>query len=276
MIRAAALVCGLLLGALPAAAQDRDATLADIRQQITVFEVELQQLRRELSTTGTGMSDGGGAVTGGPIARLDAIEGELRRLTAAVEELDYRIGRVVEDGTNRIDDLKFRLTELEGGDVAQIPPTEPLGGGALPAPVAPVPPPAEAPQLAVGEQADFDAAMVLTEDGTPADALAAFDAFVETYPRSPLAPEAHLFRGDMLVQLGNQAQAGRAYLESYTLAEMTDPGLAAEALFKLGGSLAELGQVPEACVALGQVPARFPGTTAAEQATGALAGLTCP
>ncbi|QIE40655.1 tetratricopeptide repeat protein [Rhodobacteraceae bacterium SC52] len=273
-MRLVAIGLAILVG-FPAIAQDRAATLADIRQQITVFEVDLQQLRRELSTTGTAM-EGGASVQGGPIERLDSIEGELRRLTAATEELEFRIGRVVEDGTNRIDDLKFRLTELEGGDIAQIPPTEPLGGGALPVPVSPIPPPSDAPELAIGEQADFDAAMTLTEDGTPADALAAFDGFVSTYPRSPLAPEAHLFRGDMLIELGNQAQAGRAYLESYTLAEIGNPGLAAEALYKLGGTLAELGQTPEACVALGQVPARFPGTTAAEQAQTALAGLTCP
>lgn len=271
MIRAALLVAVL---AGPAAAQDRAATLADIRQQITVLQVELQSLRRELSTTGTAM-DGGGDTGGGPIARLDAIEGELRRLTAATEELTFRIDRVVEDGTNRIDDLKFRLTELEGGDVAQIPPTEPLGGGARPDPSPPSPPPA-APEMAVGEQADFDAAMARTEDGTPADALDAFDSFVDTYPRSPLAPEAHLFRGDMLVQLGNQSQAGRAYLESYTLAETADPELAGQALYKLGGTLAELGQTREACVALGQVGARFSDTAAAGQAQAALDGLDCP
>lgn len=270
MIRAALVLMAL---ALPAAAQDRAATLADIRQQITVLEVELQSLRREMSTTGTAMAqipDAGG----GPIPRLDAVESALRSLTAQVEELSFRIDRVVSDGTNRIDDLKFRLTELEGGDIGQIAPTLPLGGGALPAPVTPIPPPAQ-PELAMGEQADFDAAAKLAEEGTPADALAAFDGFVDTYPRSPLTAEAHLFRGDMLVDLGNPTQAGRAYLESYTLAEIDNPGLAAEALLKLGRTLADLGQTAEACVALGQVPARFDGTAAADEATAALAGLDC-
>ena len=271
MIRAAVLMVAL---ALPAAAQDRAATLADIRQQITVLEVELQSLRRELSTTGTAMEDAADA-DGGPIPRLDAVEGALRTLTARIEELEFRIDRVVSDGTNRIDDLKFRLTELEGGDVGQIPPTLPLGGGALPPPVTPIPSPAT-PELAVGEQADFDAAVALTRDGTPADALAAFDSFVENYPRSPLSAEAQLMRGDMLVEVGNPTQAGRAFLESYTLAELDDPGLAAEALLKLGQTLADLGQTPEACVALGQVPARFAGTAAADAADTALAGLDCP
>jgi len=271
MIRAALL---LVACALPAAAQDRAATLADIRQQITVLEVELQALRRELSTTGTAMGETAGA-DAGPIPRLDAVEGALQALTARIEELEFRIGRVVEDGTNRIDDLKFRLTELEGGDIGQIAPTPPLGGGALPEPVTPIPPPAE-PELAVGEQADFDAAVTLAQEGTPADALTAFDRFVDSYPRSPLSAEAHLFRGDMLVALGNPTQAGRAYLESYTLAELDDPGLAGKALLKLGRTLAELGQTREACVTLGQVPARFAGSAAAAEADTALADLACP
>ena len=38
--------------ATPVAAQDRAATLADIRQELTVLWVEVQRLKRELSTTG--------------------------------------------------------------------------------------------------------------------------------------------------------------------------------------------------------------------------------
>ena len=127
MIRIALLLA--VLGLLPASAtaQDRAATLADIRQQITVLSVEIQSLRRELSTTASAM---GGTSGGTSLERLDAIEAELRRLTADTEELQFRISKVVEDGTNRIDDLQFRLTELEGGDVAKLPKTQPLGGGA--------------------------------------------------------------------------------------------------------------------------------------------------
>jgi len=267
-----------LLLPVAAPAQDRAATLADIRQQIATLEVELDRLRRELVTTGSGME--APDADQGPLARLDAIEGELRRLTAATEELENRIERVARDGTNRIDDLKFRLTELEGGAVSDIPATPPLGGDG-PRPSDPLPPPAgggggDGPQLAEGEQGDFDAAMALMEEGTPADAYAALTEFVETYPRSPLAPHAEMARGDALVALGNRAQAGRAYLEAYTLAETADPGLAARALVKLGRTLADLDQTREACVTLGEVPSRFPDTEAAGQAEAALAEISCP
>ena len=91
----------------------------------------------------------------------------------------------------------------------------------------------------------------------------------------PLAAEAQLYRGDALVALGNTSQAGRAYLESYTLAEKKDPAVASQALYKLGTSLKSLGQTREACITLGQVPAHFPGTAAATAADKALQGMTC-
>ena len=103
---------GLAFGPVTAQAQDAQ-TLADVRQELTVLNVEVQKLRRELSTTG-GASV---AVTGGSVLeRVNAMESELQRLTSKTEELENRINRVVTDGTNRIGDLEFRLVELEGGD----------------------------------------------------------------------------------------------------------------------------------------------------------------
>ena len=59
--------------------QSREETLADIRQELTVMYVEIQKLRRELSTTG-GVSTGG---SGGTVLdRVNAIEAELQSVTA--------------------------------------------------------------------------------------------------------------------------------------------------------------------------------------------------
>lgn len=278
MIRRVSLVALIAVLSLPAGlagpalAQDRAATLADIQQQLTVLGTEMQSLRRELSTTTSGMTS---AATGSALERLDGMETELRKLTAKTEELEFRIQKVIEDGTNRVDDLQFRVTELEGGDVGKLPKTPPLGGE-VPLAAAPATAKPAAPQLAVGEQADFDAAKKLAAEGTPADAFAALNSFVDTYPRSPLAPEAQLYRGDALVALGNTSQAGRAYLESYTLAEKKNPAVASQALYKLGTTLKTLGQTREACITLGQVSAHFPGTGAAAAAGKALQGMTCP
>ena len=103
MRRAALIFCLSLAMPLPLAAQD--PTLADIRQELSVLFVEVQKLKRELSTTG-GVSTN---IGGDTLQRVDLIEAELQRLTAKTENLEFRIGRVVSDGTNRIGDLEFRL-----------------------------------------------------------------------------------------------------------------------------------------------------------------------
>ncbi|MEL7461530.1 MAG: tol-pal system protein, partial [Pseudomonadota bacterium] len=158
------LLCVCLLLATPLAAQEQDQTLADIRQELTVLFVEIQKLKRELSTTGGASANL--SATSIP-ARVDAMEAELVRLTSKTEELENRINRVVADGTNRIGDLEFRLVELEGGDISTLGETTTLGGfdegvsSAAPAPIEP----SEGVQLAVGEQADFDLAMDAFEAG---------------------------------------------------------------------------------------------------------------
>ena len=53
-------VMGLMTAPAALMAQDNDQTLADIRQQLTVLSVEVQKLRRELSTTGGGSVETGG------------------------------------------------------------------------------------------------------------------------------------------------------------------------------------------------------------------------
>lgn len=105
-------------------AQDREQTLADIRQELTVLHVEVQRLNRELSTTGAPATSLAGSSV---LERVTAIEAELQRLTAQTEQLTHRVQSIVQDGTNRIGDLEFRLVELEGGDLSQLGETSTLG-----------------------------------------------------------------------------------------------------------------------------------------------------
>jgi tol-pal system protein YbgF len=249
------LLCG---AAMPAMAQQDEAsaqTLADIRQELSILFVEIQKLKRELSTTGAPqMPAGGGSV----IARVNGIEEELQRLTAKTEQLEFRIEGIVRDGTNRIGDLEFRLVELEGGDLSQLGDTPTLGGAA----------PAEGlalggvgraqagPELAVGEQARFDAARAALDAGDAEEAVRLLTGYIADYPGGALAGEAHFWRGEALTALGQNAPAARAYLDSFS----ADPAAATapRALYGLGLRLADLGQTAEACVTLGEVQARFP------------------
>nr|WP_172296062.1 tol-pal system protein YbgF [Pseudoruegeria sp. HB172150] len=271
-----ALALALAPVAKPVAAQD-SATLADIRQELSVLYVELQRLKRELSTTGAPVASLGGSTA---IERMDRIEEELRRMTAKTEEMQLRINSVVEDGTNRIGDLEFRLCELEADcDIGSLGDTPTLGGevqGAAEMPsVTPLPEttlPAGA-EMAMGEQADFDAARAVYDSGDYQQAAAQFQSFTETYPGGPLNAQAHYLRGEALTQLGQTADAGRAYLASFS--GSPDGPNAPDALLKLASSLSQLGQVDEACVMLTQIGARFPSSPQAQTAVGQAQSLRC-
>ncbi|WP_308915679.1 tetratricopeptide repeat protein [Jannaschia sp. LMIT008] len=278
-MRAAAILAIMVLATAPvppAAAQDgRAQTLADIRQQLAVLRVELQGLTRELSTTGAPAL--GIAGTSFP-DRVIALESLLQDLSAQTEQLSFRIDSVARDGGTRLEDLRFRLCELTPDcDIATLPAPIPLGGEAAAtgsvAPTTPAAPATDAPQLAVGEQADFDAAMAALDDGRAEEAADRLDAFVSAYPTGPLTDRARVARGRALAQAGRTQAAARAYLDAFSGAP--DGPQAPAALMGLGRSLGDLGQTDEACLTLDEVAVRFPAAPEVAQAQSTRAELGC-
>jgi len=265
------LILCIMLLAGPALAQDRAQTLADIKAELSMLMADFTALKQELVATGAATS---GAAGGDALQRLDAIEAELVRLTSKTEAVELLVNRVASDGTNRLGDLEFRLCEVtEGCDVGALPATPALGGDTSVAVVDPVVPDSGGPEMAMGEQADFDRAQGVLASGDFRTAADLFATFAQSYPGGPLTQEAHFQRGEALMQLGETSNAARAYLEAFSGAP--DGLRAGESLLKLGMALGVLGQVPEACVTLGEVPVRFPGTVDATNAGIAMQGLGC-
>ncbi|MGR3637638.1 MAG: tol-pal system protein YbgF [Shimia sp.] len=264
----------LVMAPVSGKAQDNSETLADIRQQLTVLYVDIQRLKRELSTTGSAGGTTSGAST---LERVDAIELRLRELTGKTEQLQYRVERVVEDGTNRIGDLEFRLVELEGGDLSALGETTTLGGDVGSVEIidngSDGSGDGDTTELAVGEEADFSRAMSDLDGGDFRAASDQFETFVQTYPGSPLEAEAHLRRGQALEGLQEHTRAARAFLEAYSGGP--NAGTAPEALFRLGKSLGALGQSNEACVTLNEVAVRYPASGFVTQAQEEMTSLQC-
>lgn len=265
-----ALALALIGGAAQA---QNEQTLADIRQELTVLYVEVQRLRRELSTTGS--ATGSGLAGSGVLDQVNAIETTMQRLTARTEELEFRIGRIVSDGTNRIGDLEFRLCELEAGcDIGALGETPSLGGDVTDTPLAgPGDPDQPEFQLAEQERADFERAQAALDAGNFRAAADQFETFNTTYPGSPLATRAVLWRGQALEELGDVRSGARSYLEAFT----RDPAGrdAPEALLRLGVALGRLGQTAEACATLAEVGARFPQEPQVNDAQTAMTNIGC-
>ena len=153
MAKCVTLIIGLLVAPIFVFAQDNTNTLADLRQDLNVLYVEVLKLRRELSTTQSSSikTNDNQSV----LARIDSMEQELRRLTAETERLEFKVDRVVNDGTNRVRDLEYRLVELEGGDVSKIDFSTTLGGDLELTSENTVSATSE-PELAIGEKADYE------------------------------------------------------------------------------------------------------------------------
>ncbi len=259
--------------AVPAAAQD-ESTLTDIRSELSLLYVEILSLKQQLDPTGLRV---GTSISDSTLERVVSIEQSLQALTARTEGLEFQIGRIVADATNRIGDLEFRVCEIdEACDIGELGETPTIGGGETAAAVSgfgslEVP---EGEQLAVSEKNDFEAAKVALEEQRFQAAADLFEQFVETYPGGPLGPQAQMGRGKALELLGEPREAARAYLAAFSL-DNSGPQ-APEALLQLGKMLAAFGQMDESCIMLGEVGRRFPLTEPAINAATTLVSLNCP
>ncbi|GLQ33783.1 tol-pal system protein YbgF [Amylibacter marinus] len=264
-VKAIAISCTMVL-ASGAFAQDSKQNLAEIRAELNLLSSQIEGLRIELVETSPAQ---GIEQFGTPLQRVDLIEAELRGLTNQVEQLQFRVEQIVRDGSNRIGDIEFRLTELEGGDVTQLGQTAPLGG-TVPTTTAPA---NTGIELTVSERGDFETAKAALDNGEALVAADLFLDFTNTYPGGPLTAQAQYHRGQALVQVEDWKNAGRGFLDSFS-AEPTS-AVAPDALYWLGVSLGKLGKVDQACQALAEVNSRFGGHVASQSATAEAQTLGC-
>lgn len=251
-------------------------TLADIRQELEYLYGDIVSLKRDLSTAGTASQQNSKAPA---LQRIDALEAEVRRLTGAIEEKQFWVEGIVKDGTNRIGDLEFRLCELEDGcDVTTLDRTAPLGGkipARLAAPTT-VQTESNTPDVSgatTSERSTFERAMAALEAKDFAKAASQFDALIANFPGGPLTGEAHYWKGTALAGSEEWGGAARSFLESFSGSPQGTK--APDALFRLGLSLKELGQMSEACLMLAEVPIRYPSAAVLPQARAEHAALGC-
>lgn len=264
-LRAATLGCLIWAGTLVPAQAD---SVAEIRSELNALSSVVADLARELSS---GAAAGQPGFDGTLIDRVEQIRTELARLTGRTEELEYRIRQVIDEASNRLGDLEFRLTELEGGDTSALT-QRPLGGQAPRAPASSAP--AGGPELAAGENVAFEGAKSLADSGDHDAAAQALQEFLDLYPGSPLGAEASLLLGETHRARGAEPEAARAYLNLY-LADPDGPS-APRALLALGDSLGRLGQRDEACVMFDELRNRFGTSTEAQEAEAMRPALSCP
>lgn len=255
----------------PAPAGNPAISIADLRADLDLVAAELQMLRAMLKQSGAA----GYASAGGPdvIARLDHIEATLRRLTGQAETARNRIEALADDTALRLDDLEFRLCQLDaqcdlgalmsdGGGLGGHPGTDAVDlslGGDPRSPASPVWDGAAAGlfdlPVSAAERSDFDAAQTLAQAGDHAAAAFAFGEVAEDHAGGPLFAEARFREGQELLALGDRRGASRAWTDVFA-ADPAGPR-APEALFGVARITAEGGQTEPACLFLSEVILRY-------------------
>ena len=242
-------------------------SLADLRRDLGILLVQIESLQSEQITTTQPVSIVGATT----LDQIAAIETELRRLTAKVEHLEFRIENVVQRGTKRVSDLEFRICDLEDTcAVTDLGSTLPIGDVLTTAnETAPI----QGVIMTITEQREFDEAKEVLERGDPATAVQMFQDFTRSYPGGPITQEAFYLQGQAELELEDYKDAARSFLNSYS--EDSESTLAADALFQLGLAFHKIGRVKESCLTLSEVSFRFPTSAASSAAVGAVEELEC-
>lgn len=250
-------VAGLLLLALPAAAQMDSREGIALQNQILQLRQEMEQLRSRGGSLPPPSSSrapaGGGELVGQLLDRVNVLEEEVRRQRGRVDVLENQNRRLAEDIEKLRGDMEFRLGQGGGGGGS---------GGAAAAPARPAGPPTTS----------TGAAAPRTPDRALAEGQAALGrrdyAAAEAAAREALAVRsgAPVVAGQMLLgeALNGKRDFGNAAIafnEAYTRGR-TGPR-APDALIGLATAFQGLGNRREACDTLNDLRSQFPNLSGA-------------
>lgn len=319
----ATLAPGLALGLalapalLPAAALAQASATAEATElRLRRIESELRAVQRKVFPDGAGRTfapeiapvgpapaapQGGSSAISDLLARMDAVEAQLRTLTAQGEDSQHRLGK-----------LEARVTALEPPPVV-----EPAAGAEPPAVAAPVPapaiPPAPAPRPAAAKPAAKPAATapVPAASEPPADRVAAVRAierpssddkgedeyaygyrlweakffpeaaqqlshFVQTYPKHKRISYARNLLGRAYLDDNKPGMAAQVFVQNYQADKQGDR--APDSLLYLGVAMVKLKETRRACAALAELREVYPQIVAGRlkaQTDAAARQVTC-
>ncbi len=201
--------------------------------------------------------------------RTTQMQDEIRTLRSLVEQLQNDLEQARQRNREQYIDMDSRVSALEQPGAAAKPANGISANPAVEpaAPAVPVSPPS------AGESADYQAAYaLLIKQGDAVGAVRLFQAFLQTYPDSALAPNAWYWLGESYYITRNFGLA----LQSFEVIGQRFSGSskAPDALLKSGYCLIELKSAAKGRAVLEQVIARYPSHPVADMARSRLRGLS--
>ena len=264
----------LLAPALPATAQVESREGIALQNQILDLRHQLQVLQEQSARGGGNPTNlgrpaypasgaGSGDLVAQLLARVDALEDQVRQLRGRVDETQNEVQRQGADLGKRIDDMQFQLQSPQGARASppasrsaqaasqQIPPSSslPLVPPANPS-GAPSPPVRRTPELSLQE-----GNAALNRHDYPAAEQAAREILTGNRT-SPRAYDAQFLLAQALMGQHQYSQAAIAYDDTYNRARKG--AHAPEALLGLANALIAINEKKAACDSLGKLRSEFP------------------
>jgi tol-pal system protein YbgF len=263
---AAPTALALLLAVQLATAPARAALFDDdeARKRIDALRGRVDQIERSLNQRLDELEAKNSAVID-LFKDVEQIKSDIAKLRGQYEVLTYELEQAQKRQKDLYVDLDTRLRKLEGGAAApgtpgatESTPTAPVAGAA------PSLPPTARPGDVASEQRAYDTALDQFKSGNYSAATASFQAFVRTYPKSPLAPSALYWAGN--AQYGQKDFRGAITTQRQLLSTFPDSQKIPDALLNIASAQIELGDNVGARKTLGDIIAKYPTSEAAGKA----------
>ena len=259
----------------PAAAdREHQQMMADLR----MLQEQTQQLQALMNSLGEALKAVNGrlddqtalerkAFADGKV-QMDAISGDIRIVREKVDETNVRLGTI----TQELESLRQAIPEP--GAAPPVPPATDTTAGT--APTTPPPAVAATPPVAsrVNPQQLWQSSYADYTSGNYSLAVEGFRMFLNSFPKSPQAPDAQLLIGESLFLDKKNAEAVAAY--DLVIANYPKSPPVPQAYYKRGLALAGLGQTDRARESLETVVKEFPDSQQAVLAKQRLETLNRP
>lgn len=172
--------------------------------------------------------------------RFESMRAELNDLRGQIEVLQHRLDNMEQHQRDVLADFDRRLQALGGGGasygygqgapIGNDDPFAAFAGGGQPIGMAP---------SGGNEAGEYEAALAALKAGKQAEALAAFNRFIASYPTSASLPDAHFWAGTAAIQQRDIAAAQNHY--QTVLDRWPDSRMAPDAMLGLANTQQALG-----------------------------------
>jgi tol-pal system protein YbgF len=176
----------------------------EARKSIAATQAKLDGLQRNLEARLAAIEEQTKSQGLDLLRDLEGIKSDIAKIRGQIEVMTYELTEAQKRQKDLYVDLDSRLRKIEGGSApaaADAPPAATPPTTVANAPVTTSPPPAAAPPapimpVSAQEQRAYDAALDQFKRGDYNGAIASFQSFVKTYPRSLLASSAQYWVGN--------------------------------------------------------------------------------